>query len=177
MRALAAGDREASETLVERHLARLVALADRMLGDPAEAEDVAQEAFTRLWQQARRWQPGRARVSTWLHRVASNLCIDRLRRRREELADAAPLADPAPGPAATADAAELGASVRAALAALPERQRLAITLCHYQGMRQDEAAEVLGVSVPALESLLARGRRGMRERLREVAGDLLRNDR
>lgn len=178
MRALAAGDRLASETLVGRHLARIVAVADRLLDDPAEAEDVAQEAFTRLWQHASRWEPGRARVSTWLHRVASNLCIDRLRRRREQqLGDAAPPLDPGPGPAARARATELGSHVRAALAALPERQRLAVTLCHYQGMRQDEAADVLGVSVAALESLLARGRRGMRDRLREVAGDLLGDDR
>ncbi len=178
MRALAAGDPGASETLVARHLARLVAFADRMLGDAAEAEDVAQETFTRLWQTAGRWEPGRARVSTWLHRVASNLCIDRLRRRRDERADDdTAAADPALGPAAAVGRAELGAHVRAALAALPERQRLAVTLCHYQGLRQDEAAEVLGVSVEALESLLARGRRGMRERLRAVAADLLGDDR
>lgn len=178
MRALAAGDRQASETLVTRHLARLVAFADRMLGDAAEAEDVAQETFTRLWQHAGRWEPGRARVSTWLHRVASNLCIDRLRRRREErLEDPAAPADAAAGPAARAHASELGSHVRAALRALPERQRAAVTLCHYQGLRQDEAALVLDVSIPALESLLARGRRAMRERLRDVAADLLGDER
>jgi RNA polymerase sigma factor (sigma-70 family) len=178
MRALAAGDRHASEALVTRHLARIVAFADRMLGDGAEAEDVAQEAFTRLWQQASRWDPARARVATWLHRVASNLCIDRLRRRRTEpLDDATGTPDGGAGPAARASATELGAHVRAALAALPERQRTAVTLCHYQGMRQDEAAHVLDVSIDALESLLARGRRAMRERLRDVAADLLGDDR
>ena len=174
MRAAGRGDHHACEQLVTTHLARIVAFADRMLGDHHEAEDVAQETFTRLWQHAARWRPGRARLSTWLHRVASNLCIDRLRRRRESALDDAPaLLDPAPGPAEHAHRRELGQHVRGALLALPERQRLALTLCHYQGLPQIEAAEIMEVTVDALESLLARGRRGMRGRLRDVAADLL----
>ena len=177
MSALAAGDPGAAETLTSRHLDRIVAFATRMLGSDLDAEDVAQDAFTRLWEHAARWEPERARVSTWLHRVASNLCIDRLRRRRSDVVDVDSLtSDLRDGPAGRAEAAELGAHVRAALAALPERQRLALALCHYQGLRHDEAAAAIGVSVDALESLLARARRSMRERLHPVAHDLLGDD-
>ena len=178
MRALAKGDRTAAEVLARRHLDRLHAFAHRMLGNGADAEDVAQEAFARLWEHAAAWDPARGRVSTWLHRVASNLCIDRARRRHADGADMDTMTGAVDdGPAYRAEAAELGAHVRAALESLPERQRLALTLCHYQGLRQDDAAAVLGVSVAALESLLARARRAMRERLRPVARDLLGDER
>lgn len=178
MRTLATGDRTAAETLVARHVGRLHAFAYRMLGSASDADDVTQDAFARLWEHAATWDPTRARVSTWLHRVASNLCIDRIRRRRADVADMdAMVAESDDGPARRAEAAELGSHVRVALESLPERQRLALILCHYQGLRQDEAAEVLGISVAALESLLARARRAMRERLRPVARDLLGDER
>src|SRR5690606_18087537 len=78
---IAAGDGPACAVLVDRHLGRVVALAWRMLGSRADAEDVAQEVFLRAWQRAASWRPeGGARFSTWLHRVAVNLCLDRLRR-------------------------------------------------------------------------------------------------
>ena len=79
---VAAGDPAAARALVARKLPRLLSLAGRMLSDRSEAEDVAQEAFVRVWKQAPKWRPGAARFDTWLHRVALNLCYDRLRRRR-----------------------------------------------------------------------------------------------
>lgn len=174
MAAVARGDEGAFRLLSRRYLARVVALASRTLADPADAEDVAQEAFLRLWRGAASWRPNEARVGTWLHRVALNLCFDKIARRRTVDADAAPEpVDPAPGPAGTLQQRQVAARVRGALDALPDAQRRAITLCHYQGMRNIEAAEVLGVSVEALESLLARGRRKLREELRAVAPDLL----
>lgn len=174
MAGVAAGREDAFRALTRRYLERIVALAGRTLRSPADAEDVAQEAFLRLWRHAGRWRPGEARVGTWLHRVALNLCLDRLARSRETPSGATSESpDPAPGPAALASQRELQERVREALLALPESQRSAITLCHYQGMRNIEAAEVLGVSVEALESLLARGRRAMRDRLRAVAPQLL----
>jgi RNA polymerase sigma-70 factor (ECF subfamily) len=140
-----------------------------MLGDAAEAEDVAQEAFLRVWRQAPRWRPGAAKFDTWLHRVALNLCYDRLRRRRE-IATAEPpdVADPSPGPDRGLDAQDTGARVAAALAALPDRQREAIVLCHYQELGNIEAAAVMGVSVEAVESLLGRGRRALRAALKDL---------
>lgn len=168
------GDGDACRALVERHLGRVVALAARVLGSAAEAEDVAQEVFTRVWTSAGSWRPGAARFTTWLHRVALNLCLDRLARRREAPLESAPEpVDPGPTPAARLEEAEVRQRVGREIAALPERQRVALALCHYEGLRNIEAAEIMGVTVEALESLLARARRTLRERLEETASELL----
>ncbi|TAJ69995.1 MAG: RNA polymerase sigma factor [Phenylobacterium sp.] len=160
---VASGDPAAARALVARKLPRLLSLAGRMLGDGAEAEDVAQDAFLRVWKQAPTWRPGAARFDTWLHRVALNLCYDRLRRRRE-LAYAEPpeQTDEGPGPDRGLQALDAGRRVAQALQALPDRQREAIVLCHYQELGNIEAAAVMGVSVEAMESLLGRGRRALR---------------
>jgi len=174
VRRVGAGDGPACAALVDRHLSRILGLAGRMLGSRAEAEEVAQEVFLRVWQQAGRWRAGEARFSTWLHRVAVNLCQDRLRRRRETSLEAAgdpPSPDPPPEAALQRDA--VVARVGAALRQLPERQRTAILLSHYQELGNVEAAAVLGVSVEALESLLARGRRRLKELLAGDVGDLM----
>ena len=174
VRRVGAGDGPACAALVDRHLSRILGLAGRMLGNRAEAEEVAQEVFLRVWQQAGRWRAGEARFSTWLHRVAVNLCQDRLRRRRETSLEAAgdpPSPDPPPEAALQRDA--VVARVGAALRQLPERQRTAILLSHYQELGNVEAAAVLGVSVEALESLLARGRRRLKELLAGDVGDLM----
>jgi RNA polymerase sigma-70 factor, ECF subfamily len=170
---VARGDRDACRVLVERHLARVVAFAGRVLGNPSEAEDVSQEAFARVWTSAATWRPGIARFTTWLHRVVLNLCLDRIARRREAPLDAPEPADPAPTPAGRLEEADVIRVVTREVAALPERQRVALALCHYEGMRNDETAEIMGITVEAVESLLSRARRTLRERLRPVAGDLL----
>jgi RNA polymerase sigma-70 factor (ECF subfamily) len=164
------GDPAAIQAMVARKLPRMLSLAQRMLGDAVEAEDVAQEAMMKAWKQAPRWTPGKAKFDTWLHRVALNLCYDRLRRRREVLVEAPPdRPDPGPAPDRGLLAAELGARVETALKALPERQREAIVLCHYQELGNIEAAGLMGVSVEALESLLGRGRRALRAALADLA--------
>ena len=166
---VAVGDPAAVRALVARKLPRLLSLAGRMLGDGQEAEDVAQDAFIRVWKQAPKWRPGVARFDTWLHRVALNLCYDRLRRRRE-LAFAEPpeQTDEGPAPDRGLLAQAPGRRVAAALSALPDRQRDAIVLCHYQELGNIEAAVVMGVSVEALESLLGRGRRALRAALSDL---------
>ena len=170
IRRVARGEPAAVQALVARKLPRLLALGRRMLGDQAEAEDVAQEAFLRAWKQAPRWIPGAAKFDTWLHRVTLNLCYDRLRRKREvTMAEPPDRPDPGPAPDRGLETAELGAQVDRALQALPERQREAIVLCHYQELSNIEAAELMGVSVEALESLLSRGRRALRTALAELA--------
>lgn len=174
VRRVGAGDGPACAALVDRHLARILGLAGRMLGSRAEAEEVAQEVFLRVWQQAGRWREGEARFSTWLHRVAVNLCQDRLRRRRETSLEAAgdpPSPDPPPEAALQQDA--VAARVGEALRQLPERQRTAILLSHFQELGNIEAAAILGISVEALESLLARGRRRLKELLAGEVGDLM----
>lgn len=170
---VAAGDPAAARAVVDRHLPGLVAFAWRMVGDGSAAEDVAQDAMLKLWRQAPRWKP-KAQIGTWLRRVAYNRCIDLHRRARpgDDIAGLA-LEDPAPGPARTLLAAEISAIVRAAMADLPERQRAAIAMVHFDGMNNGETAAALEVSVEAVESLLARGRRGLRQRLSGLKPDLL----
>ena len=162
------GDRNAVTLLVSRKLPKLLSLARRMLGDATEAEDVAQETLVRTWKQAHSWVPGKARIDTWMHRVALNLCYDRLRRRRDTVnSDDVEIVDTAIGPAMQIEQAQSAQRLQAALAMLPDRQRVAITLCYYQEMSNIEAAELMEVSVEALESLLARARRALRVSMSE----------
>jgi RNA polymerase sigma-70 factor (ECF subfamily) len=168
---IARGDASAASELMARKLPRILALAQRMLMDAAEAEDVAQETFFKVWRNAPRWRPGAAKFDTWLHRVTMNLCYDRLRRRREKpVAEPPDTPDPGPGPERGLMAMAVGERVRRALQTLPPRQREAIVLCHYQELGNIEAAGVMGVSVEALESLLSRGRRALRAALADLVG-------
>jgi len=160
---IARGDMAAVSALVSRKLPKLLSLGRRMLNDPVEAEDVAQETLMRTWKQAATWVPGKARIDTWMHRVALNLCYDRLRRRKDSVnSDDVEIIDDAAGPSAQLEQAQAAQALQVALAQLPERQRTAITLNYFQELSNIEAAEVMGVSVEALESLLARARRTLR---------------
>ena len=171
LRQVANGDAAACRTLTARKMPRVLALAQRMLNDTGAAEDVAQEAMIRAWKQAGVWQPGLAKFDTWLHRVALNLCYDRLRRRREVTTDAVPeQIYEGPAPDRGLEAADVGRRVAAAMQDLPDRQREAVALCHYQDLTNIEAAVVMGISVDALESLLARGRRSLRSALQDMVG-------
>lgn len=168
VRRVGQGDPAAIQAMVARKLPRMLALAQRMLGDAVEAEDVAQDALLRAWRQAPRWVAGKAKFDTWLHRVALNLCYDRLRRRREVPTAILPdRRDDGPAPDRGLLAADVGAAVNGALARLPDRQREAIVLCHYQDLSNIEAAALMEISIEALESLLSRGRRALRLALAE----------
>lgn len=162
----AGGDNAAFARLVDRHLRRVHGLAYRALGSVAEAEDVAQDTFLRAWRQLPQWREGEALFSTWLHRVALNLANDHLRRRREQVSiDDVELHSQAPLPERQLADEQRETRLQAALLALPERQRDALLLCHYEGMSNAEAAATLEVSVEALESLLSRARRQLRQTL------------
>jgi RNA polymerase sigma-70 factor, ECF subfamily len=163
-------DPAAVRAMVARKLPRLLALASRMLGDRVEAEDVAQETFLRVWREAPHWQYGRAPFDAWLYRVALNLCYDRLRQRREKCMAAPPdRVDPGPAPDYALDQRVDQQRIAAALQSLPERQREAVVLQYYQELSNIEAAGVMGISVEALESLLARARRNLRIYLKRDA--------
>ena len=163
------GDAGAIQALMARKLPRMLALGQRMLGDAAEAEDVAQEVFLRVWKEAANWRPGAARFDTWMHRVALNLCYDRLRRRRvTTMAEPPDQVDPSPLPDRGLIASDVGRRVQGALMSLPDRQREALTLCHYQELGNIEAAQIMEVTVEALESLLSRGRRALRTALADL---------
>ena len=162
----AGGDRAAARLLTGRLVPRVLGLATRMLGDGAEAEDVAQEAMLRLWRIAPEWREGEAQVATWLYRVASNLCTDRLRRRRgigldDAFGEGNEPADERPGPVARMQEASRAEALHAALAALPERQRQAVVLRHLEGLTNPEIAAVMEIGVEAVESLTARGKRAL----------------
>ena len=160
------GDRSAAARLIARHTPRLLTVARRMLGVQAEADDAVQEVFLKLWTHAARWQPGKAKFETWLYRVMLNQCYDRLRRRPTAPLEAAEdVADDVAPPDAGLDEGVLSREIGRVLETLPERQKAAILLCHFQGCGNIEAAEIMGLSVEALESLLARGRRALRMRL------------
>jgi RNA polymerase sigma-70 factor (ECF subfamily) len=158
------GDRAAAARLIARHAPKLLSVARRMLG--GEAEDAVQEVFLRLWTHAAHWQPGRAKFETWLYRVMLNQCYDRLRRRpTQPLEAASDVADDTVPADTRLEANAQAQEIARALEGLPERQRAAILLCHFQEYGNVEAAEMMGISVEALESLLARGRRTLRTRL------------
>ena len=165
----ARGDAAASRALTVRLVPRVHAQAFRMLGDRAEAEDVAQEAMMRLWRIAPDWRAGEAQVSTWLFRVVANLCTDRLRkrpRRAVTLDEVAEPADPTPSVEAKMQTDARMAALRKALADLPDRQREAVMLRHFEGHSNPEIAERLGVSTEAVESLTARGKRALAKALK-----------
>ncbi|WP_419896661.1 sigma-70 family RNA polymerase sigma factor [Roseomonas sp. USHLN139] len=166
----AGGDRLAFNMLAGRHLPRLHALAARITGSAAEAEEIAQEALLRAWQQAARFDPGRARFGTWLYRIATNLAIDHTRRRPAVATAAAEalletLADPAATPEEALALRQQMRALQAALETLPERQRAALALAHDQGLSGAETAAILETSERAVEGLLHRARRFLAARL------------
>ncbi len=165
---IALGEQTAIRQMVVRKLPRILALGVRMLNNRAEAEDVAQETFVKVWKQAAHWQTGQARFDTWLHRVALNLCYDRLRTRPDFSDDDIPeQIDHALIPEQCLAQAQQNDQVSAALAMLPTRQREALVLQYYQELSNIEAAALMNISVDALESLLSRARRNMRALLIE----------
>lgn len=161
----AAGDAAAYARLVDRHLPKILALTRRMIGDDAEAEDMAQEAMLKLWRNAGKFDAERAKLSTWLYRIASNLCIDRLRKKKFSPLEDAPEQEIEAGQVSSILQGQLARRMDVALQELPERQRLALVLFHYQELSLNEAAENLDCSVDAFESLLRRARQGLKKEL------------
>lgn len=169
---------QALAALMDRHLKSIKSLAWHMMGDEMEAEDIAQETFLKAWNHAGKWEPGRAKFSTWLHRVAKNACYDRLRKKTEIYSDDVPeIQDGAPNAVQVMMSKETETThkqhVELALQKLPERQLAAITLCHYENKSQIEAAEILEIGVRAYESLLARARQSLRDELSAYKTELI----
>jgi RNA polymerase sigma-70 factor (ECF subfamily) len=171
MSKVARGDQSAYRELSRRHLPAMLGLARRILGNAADAEDVAQEAMLRVWTQAPRWQP-LAAFRTWLTRVVVNLCLDRKRRRPWVALEAAgEIVDPTPGVTEAAEQTERERLLSAAIAELPARQRSAIVLTYSESMSNAQVAEILDTSVSAVETLLIRGKQNLRARLSQSIGD------
>ncbi len=166
MARVARGDEPAYRQLTRRHLPAMLGLARRILGNTADAEDVAQEAMLRVWTHAPRWQP-LAAFRTWLTRVVVNLCLDRKRRAPwVALEEAGEIADTALSASEAAEPDERERLLAGAIAELPARQRAAIVLTYSEGMSNAQVAEILETSVSAVETLLVRGKQNLRARLR-----------
>ena len=166
MERVSQGDAQAFQQLVDTGIDRVLTVARRTLGDEAEAEDVAQEVFLRLWRQAERWEGGRAQVSTWLYRVTVNACIDRLRSRKEETVKDVPEVVAEATQQQTMEEDDLTKyNGRRAYNSFPNASALALVLFHYESMSMNAVAEAMDASVEAVESLLARGRRSLKKKL------------
>ncbi len=167
--AFANGERTAGEVLVSRLGPRLFGYAARVLGDPAEAEDVVQEAMMKLWKIAPDWRQGEAQVSTWAYRVTVNLCTDRLRRRKTRAQVGIDgVAEPASGLPSVVEAMtekDRADALQDALDTLPDRQRQAVVLRHIEGLSNPEIAGIMDIGVEAVESLTARGKRALKAAL------------
>jgi len=168
---VALGNKDAFAILMERHIDRSLAIAQRIVHNRSDAEDIVQEAFLKVWTWASHWRSGEAKLSTWLYRVTVNLCLDLKRRpTMETLAAAGEIPDPAANAQTLVERQQTDSAVVAAIAALPERQQAAFALCYSGNLTNIEAAETLAISVGALEALLVRARRSLRERLKDKLG-------
>ena len=166
LRAVANGDRRAFDRLSRRHVDRAFGVALRITGNRADAEDVVQDVFLRVWQRPEAWQPGQAQFSTWLYRVVVNRCLDLKRKPKASALDAiAEPEDPRPDAETDLVAAARQRALLDAVATLPERQGAAIALTYTAGLKNTEAASALDISVKALEALLVRAKRELRDAL------------
>ncbi len=171
---VAAADRGAYAVLVHRHGLRYRALAYRMMGDMAQAEDLVQEAFVKLWTHADRFDAKKAKFTTWFHRIVVNRCLDEKRKRTPDpLPEGFDQQDEADNAEETMVTESANRAMRAAVSNLPERQRVAVTLSYFDGLSNIEAAEVMDLKLKAYESLLVRARAKLRDELEGSKSGLL----
>jgi len=171
MTRVAAGDEVAFRHLADRHVGRMLRLAQSILGSAAEADEVSQDALLRVWRQASRWDGARGQPGTWIHTIVVRLCVDRLRQRRHEPIEAASeVADPAPSALEALSQGSEALALRSALASLPERQRVALSLFYQEELAGAEAAATLGITLRAFWSLLERARHALRARIQRDTG-------
>ena len=174
MNAVCNGEQAAYQRLVEQYLTPIGHYAYRMLGNQADTNDITPETFLKLWVNAEKWDPNKAKLTTWLHRIAHNLCVDHLRKQRKNL----PLKNTEEEQGyqeiwlgADRNKGELNEKLQqlsSALRALPENQRSALTLCHYSGFSNKEAATIMNISLKALESAICRAKRSLRQALSDI---------
>lgn len=163
------GEHGAFAVLVRRHTKLFFTAAYRMCGKPDESEDIVQEAFLKLWHQPQSWDKDRgAKFTTWFYRVVTNQAIDYLRRKKPTKSGEGVLErveDTRSGQLEQMEENEEQAFLEKAIQALPERQRTALNLCFYEGLSNKEAADIMGIGVKALESLLMRAKAAIRDEL------------
>jgi RNA polymerase sigma-70 factor (ECF subfamily) len=158
-----AGSESAFRQIVDQHSQRIFNYVRRMTRNSTEAEDIVQETFIRFWVSRDRFDPDRVKLTTWLHRIAHNLCVDYFRQRQLQERQVPVQSDNQDSPDTDYELNIRAAVVQKALMTLSERLRSAIVLCHYQNFSQHDAAHILDLSVDALESLLRRGRSKLKQ--------------
>lgn len=169
MDAISNGDQLAYQVVVKRFLTPISHYAFRLLGNPKDTEDIAQETFLRVWINANSWRSEQAMLSTWIHRIAHNLCIDYLRKhgRMQTQESFEETLSNDTDPAKNSDSDDKLAALSHAISKLPQDQRSALALCHYQNFSNKEAAAIIGVSVKALESMISRAKRTLKNSVTE----------
>jgi RNA polymerase sigma-70 factor, ECF subfamily len=162
------GNQDAFSALVQRHTERFYRLAYRYVQNRETAEDIVQDAFLKLWEDPGRWQPERnSKFTTWFYRIVVNLCLDWQKKKRPlALDEELPLVDERETLDATMIRTQEQQVLEQEIAALPERQRMAVTLCFAEGLSNQEAAEVIGVRLKALQSLIMRAKVTLKERMK-----------
>ncbi len=174
MQRISGGDHRAFASLVRKHTNRFFSLAYRTLGQYEEAEDVVQEAFLKLWHDPQKWNPSKnTRFTTWFYRVVLNMCIDR--QRKASFVSPLNMPDLLPDSTEKQDEKVIREqkerALEQAIQALPLKQKNALNLCFYEGVSNKEAADIMGVGVKALESLLMRAKAGLKDRLAREGGE------
>jgi RNA polymerase sigma-70 factor (ECF subfamily) len=162
------GSGQAFAVLVERHTERFYRLAFRYLQNKEAAEDAVQDAFLKLWENPSLWQPERqSKFTTWFYRIVVNLCLDtRKKKKPEALVDEELVTDERAPVDELMMREQEQRVVEKEIAALPERQRLALSLCFDEGLTNQEAADVMGLKLKALQSLIMRAKTTLKERMK-----------
>lgn len=174
---IANSDHAAYSVLVLRHTDKHLAYAERVLGNRHEAEDAVQDAFIKLWANAWKFDPSVAKFTTWFYRIVFNGCLDRKRKKiPSALPEGFDAVDDRDGPSEALAKEQRAVKIKEGLMNLPDKQRMAITLCYFEQMSNKEAAEIMDLGVKALESLLMRGRKSLAKNLANMSQDLLELD-
>lgn len=180
MLAICKGDQSAYQTVVKEHFKPISHYAYRLLGNQKDTEDITQEVFLKLWVNAATWKPEKSKLTTWLHRITHNLCVDYLRKHsrvqtqdnfEENLVDSSEETNDRNANFTQQDLNRDSEKIRIldnALNQLPENQRSAIMLCTVQNFSNKEAAVIMNVSVKALESIIARAKRSLKSIIRTM---------
>lgn len=172
IRLIQEGRHDAFAEIVNRHSKKFYRIAYRLVFNKDDAEDVVQEAFIKLWEKRLNWNPNKeAKFTTWFYKVVINLCIDHNRKKKPEpLSEEMPLIDKQQGHEARMQEMQKQVMLEHLIQELPERQQLALNLCFYEGISNQEAAEMIGVNLKALQSLIMRAKMTLKEKVRQYYG-------
>lgn len=168
IREIQKGNHDAFTVLLNRHSKRFYSIVFRLVFERSHAEDIVQEAFLKLWDKPHLWKPAKqAKFTTWFYRIVINLCLDFIKKKKPLLLlEDMTIADNNPGQDALLDSRQKQVLLDALIKELPERQQLALNLCFYEGLSNKEAAEIIGVKLKALQSLVMRAKMTLKKRIK-----------